>query len=86
MNKISERRCVSCRAMKHKTELLRVTRFNNSFELDLTQKKCGRGAYICKFDDDCIKKVFKKKSLEASFKSAIPHEIYENLMEEFSMN
>ncbi|MCL2610642.1 MAG: YlxR family protein [Defluviitaleaceae bacterium] len=74
--------------MKDKKELIRIVRFKNSFEIDLTQKKPGRGAYICK-NDECLKKIFKKKSLEASFKSTIPHELYESyksLMEEMNMS
>ena len=83
--KMPERRCVSCRNMKEKKELIRIVRFNDFFEIDLTYKKPGRGAYICK-SDECFKKIFKKKSLEASFRSAIPHELYQSLMEELNMS
>lgn len=49
--------------------------------LDLTGKKSGRGAYICR-DAECFKKARKKKSLERSLKCAIPDEIYEAVLAE----
>lgn len=80
----SERRCVSCRIMKTKSELIRITRFKNEFELDLIGNKPGRGAYVCK-TEPCLIKIKKKKSFEASFKSKVPQEIYD-ILEDITMN
>ena len=57
--KIPLRRCVGCREMKDKRELLRIVR-NNEGEIfvDPTGKKNGRGAYICK-SMECFSKARK---------------------------
>ena len=76
--KESLRRCVACRNMLEKTELLRIVRYNGNFEIDKTFKKNGRGAYICK-NANCLKIAIKRKSLENSFKSKVSQEIYEHI-------
>ena len=50
--------------------------------LDVTGKKNGRGAYLCK-SVECLKKAKKNKGLERSFKMSIPNEVYEDLEKEF---
>lgn len=73
------RRCVSCNEQKEKTELLRIVRTpEKNIEIDLTGKKNGRGAYICK-NEDCLKKLMKSKRLENIFEIEINQEFYENL-------
>lgn len=51
--------------------------------LDVTGKKNGRGAYLCK-SEECLKKARKNKGLERSFKTSIPEVVYEELEREFS--
>ena len=46
--------------------------------LDVTGKKNGRGAYICK-DAGCLEKARKKKALDRSLKIEISDEVYESL-------
>lgn len=53
----------------------------NTFELDATGKKNGRGAYVC-CSKECLEKAIKNKGLERSFKQAIPSEVYEALKKE----
>lgn len=73
------RRCVSCNEQKEKNELLRIVRTpEKNIEIDLTGKKNGRGAYICK-NEDCLKKLMKSKRLENIFEIEINQEFYENL-------
>lgn len=80
--KIPMRKCVGCLEMKPKKELIRVVRTEeNEFVLDATNRKNGRGAYLCP-DHDCFQKAVKSKGLERSFKQAIPKEIYEKLEKE----
>lgn len=80
--KIPLRKCTGCNEMKNKKELIRVVKDdNNCFSLDLTGKKSGRGAYICK-DIQCLEKACKNKGLERSFKTAVPKEVYEQLRKE----
>ena len=50
--------------------------------LDMTGKKNGRGAYLCR-SSDCLKKARKSKGLERSFKMRIPNEVYDQLEKEF---
>ena len=80
------RRCVGCREMKEKRELLRIVR-NNEGEIfvDPTGKKNGRGAYICP-DAECLKKARKAKRLERAFEMQVPDEIYERLEKELCAN
>lgn len=81
--KIPLRKCIGCQEMKPKKELIRIVKNDqDEISLDITGKKAGRGAYICQIDD-CLKKAQKTKGLERSFKSQVPKEVYEALMEEF---
>ncbi len=84
MNKKSPMRlCIGCGEMKNKKELIRVLHTpEDTFVLDVTGKKNGRGAYLCK-DGECLKKAIKSKGLERSFKMSIPKEVYDALEEEF---
>ena len=80
--KIPMRKCVGCQEMKSKKEMMRVLKTSeDTFELDATGKKNGRGAYLCP-SMDCFKKAVKNKGLERSFKTAIPKEVYETLEKE----
>lgn len=84
MNKKSPMRlCIGCGEMKNKKELIRILHTpEDTFVLDVTGKKNGRGAYLCK-DGECLKKAIKSKGLERSFKMSIPKEVYDALEEEF---
>mgnify|MGYP002647145871 FL=1 len=82
--KIPMRKCVGCQEMKSKKEMMRVLKTSeNTFELDVTGKKNGRGAYLC-FSKECFEKAVKNKGLERSFKQAIPKEVYEKLEKEMN--
>ena len=50
--------------------------------LDVTGKKNGRGAYVCK-SGECLRMARKNKGLERSFKMNIQSEIYDALEKEF---
>ena len=81
--KIPERMCVVCRAHKEKRDLLRVVlNKEEGMLVDLSGKKNGRGAYVCK-SKDCLTLARKNKGLERSFKMSIPKEVYDTLEEEF---
>lgn len=82
VKKVPMRKCVGCQEMKNKKEMMRVLKTSeNTFELDVTGKKNGRGAYIC-CSRECLEKAMKNKGLERSFKQAIPNEVYETLKKE----
>ena len=80
--KIPMRKCLGCGEMKKKKQLIRVVRSKDMvYEIDLTGKKNGRGAYIC-HDMNCYNKAVKSKGLERAFGSKIPVEVYEALGKE----
>ena len=82
--KIPMRQCVGCGEMKSKKEMMRILKtLEGPIVLDVTGKKNGRGAYLCR-KQDCLKKAIKGKGLERSFKMSIPTEVYESLVEEFA--
>lgn len=77
--KVPLRRCVGCREMKEKRELLRIVKNNeNVIFVDPTGKKNGRGAYICK-SMDCFAQARKTRSLNREFSCEIPEEVYDEI-------
>lgn len=87
---IPMRKCSGCGEIKSKGELIRVVKSkdkengineNIQISLDLTGKKPGRGAYLCK-NIDCLKLARKLRRLERSFSCKIPPEVYDRLEEE----
>ncbi|MGN1314743.1 MAG: RNase P modulator RnpM [Lachnospiraceae bacterium] len=82
--KIPMRQCIGCTEMKNKKEMIRILKPQEGpIILDVTGKKNGRGAYLCR-NQDCLKKAVKSKGLERSFKMSIPTEVYEHLIEELA--
>ena len=89
--KIPMRKCMGCGEMLPKRELVRVVKTkisedeegNEQYEisLDLTGKKAGRGAYICK-SAECLKKARKAKRFERALEIQIPEEVYDRMTEE----
>lgn len=77
-----ERRCVGCNETKLKTELVRIVRSpDGEVSLDLTGKKSGRGAYICR-NAMCLKKARKARRISNALSCEIPNEVYDRLEEE----
>lgn len=82
--KVPMRMCTGCGQMRPKKELIRVVRSTEGeISLDVTGKKPGRGAYLCK-NPDCLKKARKARRLERAFSSAIPEEVFARLEEELA--
>lgn len=82
VKKIPLRMCTGCMEMKPKKELIRVVKTpEGEVSVDLTGKKSGRGAYICK-DKECLEKAFKAKRLSRNLDIAIDEVIYNRLREE----
>ena len=81
--KIPLRQCVGCGELKGKKDMMRVLKTaENEICLDVTGKKNGRGAYICR-SRECLRLARKNKGLERSFKMSIPNEVYDTLEKEF---
>ena len=78
------RKCLGCDEMLGKKGLLRIVRDKDgNVSLDLTGKKSGRGAYICR-DAGCFGAARKKRSLERSLKCRIPDEVYDAMEKEIA--
>jgi len=84
--KIPMRMCLGCGEMKPKRELIRVVKSKEGdISLDLTGKKSGRGAYICK-SVECFEKARKARKFERSFSCMISDDIYNSMEGELREN
>lgn len=80
--KIPLRRCTGCGEMKPKRELVRVVKNQaGEISLDLTGKKAGRGAYVCR-SAACLRQARKSRGLERAFSCRIPEEVYDQMERE----
>lgn len=78
------RMCTGCGEMFDKRTLVRVVKSpEGEVSLDLTGKKSGRGAYVCK-NADCLKKARKRKALERAFGIKIEDSVYDSMEEEIA--
>ena len=84
--KVPLRQCVGCGQMKSKKEMMRVIKTaEGDIVLDVTGRKNGRGAYLCK-QEECLKMAMKNKGLERSFKMSIDQSVHESLQKEYDEN
>lgn len=82
VKKIPMRMCTGCMEMKPKRELIRVVKNKEGqVFIDLTGKKSGRGAYVCK-DIKCLEKAVSTKRLGRNLEVSIDEEILEKLKDE----
>lgn len=73
-----QRRCLVCRQVSLKSNMLRLCKNHDDITIDETQKCGGRGAYVCK-DNACIIKAIDKKLLNRAFKTNVSSEVYDKL-------
>ena len=84
--KIPMRMCLGCGEMKPKKELIRAVKSpEGDISIDLTGKKNGRGAYICR-STECFRKARKARRFEKSFSCRISDEVYDNMEKELTEN
>ena len=82
--RIPLRKCTGCSEMKPKKELVRVVKSpEGEVSLDLTGRKPGRGAYVCR-NAECLKKARKARRFEREFQCAIPDAVYELMEKELA--
>ena len=75
------RMCVGCREMQPKKSLIRVVRSpEGAVSMDVTGRKPGRGAYVCR-NAECLKKALKQKQLERAFACTLGEETHKALMD-----
>lgn len=78
------RMCLGCNEMKPKKELVRVVKSaEGEVSLDLTGKKSGRGAYICK-DIACFNSARKARKFEKCFSCKIDDSVFEAMEAELA--
>ncbi|MBD5144598.1 MAG: YlxR family protein [Ruminococcus sp.] len=76
------RMCLGCGEMKPKKELIRAVKApDGSVSIDLTGKKSGRGAYICR-SAECFGKARKSRRFEKAFSCRISDEVYDGMEKE----
>ncbi len=95
LKKIPLRKCTGCGEMKDKRELIRIVKTPDlkdengvvisfgEISVDMTGKKPGRGAYICR-NKTCLTSAKKARRLEKAFSCKISDEIYKRLEEELA--
>lgn len=84
--KVPLRKCLGCGEMKPKRELIRAVRSpEGEISLDLTGKKNGRGAYICR-DSKCLTAAIKAKRFERAFGCKIEQPVYDSMLSELDSN
>ena len=95
--KVPMRKCTGCGEMKPKMELIRVVKApdvtdengeiiaKGEVSLDLTSKKSGRGAYICR-SLECFQAARKARRFERAFSCQIPGEVYDSMEEELTQS
>ncbi|MDV3426049.1 MAG: YlxR family protein [Bacillota bacterium] len=82
VRKIPQRMCSGCLEKKDKKDLIRVVKNKEGqISIDLTGKKPGRGAYICR-NLTCLEKAIKAKKLDRSLEVKIDEETFVRLREE----
>jgi uncharacterized protein len=65
-----QRTCISCRSTGDKRELVRIVRGPEHVEVDLSGKKPGRGAYLCR-NADCWQQALRKGRIDAALKTRL---------------
>lgn len=87
VKKIPMRQCLGCNEHRPKTELLRVVRppeQGTAVSLDMTGRKSGRGAYICR-DVKCLRRARKSRRIESALECTIPDEVWDDMEKELEL-
>jgi hypothetical protein len=76
---INMRRCVVCRQVRHKSELIRIVKTSSGeISFDESGKTFGRGTYVCK-ETTCAETLKKRRNLDKIFKTKLPNELYDKI-------
>lgn len=82
--KIPMRRCIGCGTSKEKNSLIRIVCYEGNVSLDTTGRAKGRGAYLCRDNNSCWEKAFKKKAFERSLGVTVPEEDKAEILKQLS--
>jgi predicted RNA-binding protein YlxR (DUF448 family) len=72
------RMCVSCRARKPKTELIRITANQNGAVIDQKKQCAGRAIYVCK-NEHCIEVLKKSNAIKRLLQTNAEEEFYNQI-------
>lgn len=79
MTNNNSRKCIVTNQIKPKEQLIRIVKTKQgTYEVNSDAK--GRGAYVSK-DASLINELAKKRLLNRSFKTSVPQEVYDKLIE-----
>ncbi len=82
VKKVPERKCLGCMQSFPKNSLVRIVRSSEGeVSLDMTGKKSGRGAYICK-SSACLNKAVKAKRFQRAFECEVPEAVFDGIRKE----
>lgn len=82
-NNKPERTCIACRKKGDKSLFFKIVLSKNGeIAIEKDKKLNGRGAYICK-NEECVAKCVKNKALNRVFKTNIPQNFYEGIVNEW---
>ena len=73
-SKVTLRRCVSCRQLHDRCELLRVIRLPGGQGLAL-DSGMGRSAYLCP-EDNCLEEATRRKRLQKALRCQVPESVF----------
>ena len=87
IKKAHNRMCVGCRQVQPKAEMIRIVRApSGEISADITGKKPGRGAYICK-KKECFDSALKTHAFNRAFCMAIDEDVFAGIRDElFPLN
>ena len=78
---VPQRTCVACRKVKAKRELIRLVRIaDGSVEVDIGERKAGRGAYLCPMWE-CWEMGLKASRLEYTLRTSLTQDNREKLVQ-----
>ena len=80
IKQIEMRRCVACRQVRHKSELIRFIKTADGISIDTTGKLDSRGVYVCK-SLECAESLKKRRNLDRVFRVKVPTELYDTIKE-----
>ena len=79
-----DRKCAGCGEIKNRSELIRITRENQSGAIIINHnnKIFGKSAYLCD-NNSCIEAAFKKNKIAKILKASVPEDLKGRLINEF---
>ncbi|MNS49023.1 hypothetical protein D3C72_816140 [compost metagenome] len=78
--RVPERQCVACRALKPRTELIRLVRLpEGDVALDLKNQHHGRGAYVCR-GRPCVERAAKARIFHKALRRNVPDDLINDVI------